>query len=154
MTHKARVGRPQKTFAVVCEEAVAVLEIALAIKQRRLTWLKSRGLSETAALKFLFKRRRGLLSGLIADDVQSLTGRRENRTRQAIQLVVEHGMSVRKACALAMVDERNIRRLLPKAKVDHRITLARRARMAVAVWDAALLPDSNYLPESTTARDA
>ena len=109
-------GRPQKLAKDAASEAAFVMEVALAIRLGRLQRLKLLGFTEATAIRFVMKRRRGLVDGYIGATVTELLGGTENKTQAALRLVTEHGAPLALAARSTGVDRRNRQTALPLAR--------------------------------------
>lgn len=129
MTDKRKRGRPVKTFEAHALEAARVLDVALKLFQVRTSGAERRErcardlgfANEAAAYRFVLKRRRGTVAGILADDVAALLSGAENRTRAALRLHLDHGVSLDLASRVLgkdgdPLDVRNLRREVAKAK--------------------------------------
>ena len=105
----ARTGRPRQTEEQACAKAVRVIEVALALHNRRLGKLSAMGLSERQACKLVTRRHRGRVGELIGDSLICLTPP-INRTAAAVRMVLEHGAKIRWAAMLYNLDLRSLRR--------------------------------------------
>jgi hypothetical protein len=119
-------GRPNQTIQSAGDEAARVIEIALLLKQGRKAALKATGYTEATALRFVQKRRRGLIGGFVGNSVQELLFAKENRTQRGLQLVIEHGFKVSLVAEKLDIDLRNLRKALPLARIQAREEAERR----------------------------
>jgi hypothetical protein len=111
-----RVGRPAKQLEDAQKEAALVLEIALMLKQGRLSAIKQAGFSEASAIKYVMQRRRGLAADLIGSSVNELLGGTTNRTSASLRLVTTHGFSLALAARIFKLDRRNLQKKLKEAR--------------------------------------
>lgn len=130
-------GRPPKTYEDFALEAVRVLEVATLLRQGRLGKLAGMGFTEGQVLRYVSKRRRGIVGELVGDDAASPPN---NRTRTAISLVVEHGLSLAKAADVMGLDRRNLARLKPQAEAEFQKLQLRQAAFAAKTRITAAEP--------------
>ena len=123
-------GRPNTTLLSAGNDAAHVIQIALLIKLGREKELKSAGFTEAAALRYVLKRRRGLIGGFIGDSVRDLLSPTINRTQRALQLIIEHRFKVSIAARVLKIDLRNLRKALPLARIRARNEAERRNSFA------------------------
>lgn len=138
-------GRPQKSLETAALEAAHVLNMALALRLgRRNEVMGFRG-SESSALRYVQKRRRGLVAAFIGRDAHHEP---PNHLRRALQLVIEHDVSVVMASRMLGADLRNLRRLLPQARAENLARQLRREEFAkrTVVVDAEPLPGEDFSP--------
>lgn len=118
------------------EQAARTIETELVLRQKEPGRLKELGFkSEGMAVRFVNKRRRGLVAGLIGRDGAMPP---ENQLRRASQLVIEHGMRLRDAALLFEVDLPNLRRAVRAEKEQAALVLARQRFWRVLVRLRAL----------------
>ena len=131
-TRRSR-GRPTKNETDAINEAIFVLEVATAISLRRFGHLRLLGFTQTAALRFVLKRRRGLTGDYIGTAISELISACENKTQAALRLVIEHDLPVARAAELMKIDLRNLRRLVPAARQAAQLESARKINSAAGV---------------------
>ncbi len=88
------------------------------------------GFTEVSALRYVMKRRRGIVGALVGDDVRELVAPTENRTLAALRLIVEHGFKPSEVAGWLNLDSRNVRRLVPDARRRAEEEKARQAEFA------------------------
>lgn len=135
-------GRPNKTLMDFDNEAARIIELALMLKLGRIAQVESMGFTKASALRYVSKRRRGLIGDFVGDSVRDLLFPTENRTQRALQLVIEHGFKVSGVARALGIDLRNLRKALPLARIRARKEDMRRASFArgTVVTDVADAP--------------
>lgn len=123
-------GRPPKLPGAAAQEATYILEVCIALRLKRFAKLAELGFTEAAALRFLMKRRRGLIGEYVNRSIDELLGSSENRTHRALQLITEHGVKVSVAALAMAIDKRSLQRLLPAARDIAKQNAARQAEFA------------------------
>ena len=113
-------GRPNLTTLSAGNKAAHIIRIALLIRQGQITDLKAIGFTEATALRYVQKRRRGLIGGFVGDSVKELLFSKENLTQRALQLVIEHKFKVSVVADKLGIDLRNLRKALPLARIKAR----------------------------------
>jgi hypothetical protein len=150
--HNALRGRPNKTLLSAGNDAAYVVEVAMLIKQGRKAALKAAGFTEATALRYVQKRRRGLMGGFVGKSVQELLFAEENRTKRGLQLVIEHGFKVSIVAKKLEIDLRNLRKALPLARIQERKEAERRKLFALGTTVTDSCVRTIYLPRNTTAQ--
>lgn len=152
MSGHNRSGRPLKSTAQAASEAVAVIELALALRLGRLSEVKRLHGAEATAFRNVLKRRRGLVADLIGSDGAASVSPALNKTQRAVQLVIEHGVPVAVASRQLGINLRNLKRALVVGRAAHEGELVRRAVFAkrTVTWDAQGGPPGDKLPPNTT----
>ena len=151
-------GRPQKLAKDAASEAAFVMEVALAIRLGRLQRLKLLGFTEATAIRFVMKRRRGLVGEYIGATVTETLGGTENKTQAALRLVAVHGAPIAVAARATGVDRRNLQKGLPEARKLAEADAERKAAFesGTPVGDfsftqvAAMVRAIYFLPRNTT----
>lgn len=108
-----KVGRPSKLFKDSLSEALFILDVGCAITMNRTSKLAELGLTEAKARKLIGKRHRGLTGIFIGDTLQSCHYPQINKTRAALQCIVEDGMRVAFVARYFDIGVRNLYRQLP-----------------------------------------
>jgi hypothetical protein len=109
-------GRPKLTERAAHEEAARVINVAHALRYHpdalpALGFLPTRRVPSTQkALRYVSKRRRGLIGELIGASVRRMLFPVVNRTEIAAALVLDHGLTLYRAAKLAEVDLPNLKR--------------------------------------------
>lgn len=126
-------GRPPKQHIDALEGAAHVINVARALRSKRLRHLKQMGFpNESVALRFVMKRRRGAVGEYIGGTVTELLEGKQNKTQAALRLVIEHGVSAAQAARLLGIDRRNLLRLLPGARQAVQIETDRKIKFAAS----------------------
>ena len=106
------------------------MNVALAIRLKRWRHLEQMGFTETTALRYVMKRRRGLAGAYIGTTVSELLGATENKTQRALQLVTECGAPVARVARELGIDARNLKKLIPEARQTAQIEADRILKFA------------------------
>lgn len=145
MSGERRRGRPRKSSDEVGEEVRLVLDLALMVKRGVFDRVSSGDSDGTlavlvglerrlrsAALREVTKRRRGTAGALIGREPHDMLLPAPNRTAAAVRLVLEHGLTARKAATLIAggLNERDTKRAVAGARARYRGDTARRAAFA------------------------
>lgn len=134
-------GRPNKKLLSAGNDAAHIVDTALLIKLGRKKELESAGFTEATALRYVMKRRRGLIGGFIGDSVRDLVSPTINHTERALQLIIEHGVKVSIAALALKIDLRNLRKALPLARIRARNEAERRKSFAKRTFIVDLAED-------------
>lgn len=140
-------GRPIKSVRSAGNEAARIIELALMIKQGRIAPVKAMGYTETSALRYVLKRRRGLVGAYIGTTVIDMLMPTENRTRAALRLITEHDLPVTTAARLMKLDRRTLTRMVNDARQGAETVTVR----TEAFSDSTEVSDLIYLPENPPA---
>jgi len=148
----ASVGRPNKSMQSADAEAAGIIEIALMVKLGRIEQLKSRGLTQAAALRQVMKRRRGLVGESIGTTVIEMLTPPENRTQAALRLITEHDLPVTAAARFMKLDRRSLTRLVKDARTRERLLRIQTADFANRTEVRDVGADLIFLPENPPAQ--
>lgn len=128
-------------------EAAWIIELALMIKLGRTAQIKSMGFTVATALRYVLKRRRGLVGAYIGTTVKDMLSPVENRTQAALQMITEHELPVTTAARMFQLDRRTITRMVKTARQDAEAAKARSRAFASSTVVSNLI----YLPENPPA---
>lgn len=140
-------GRPVKSGSSAGNEAASIIELALMLKLGRTARIKSMGFTETTALRYVLKRRRGLVGAYIGTTIIDMLMPTENRTRAALRLITEHGLPLTTAARIMKLDRRTLTRMVKDARQGAAAAMVRTEAFA----DSTEVNDLVYLPENPPA---
>ena len=116
-------GRPPKTAEAAAAEAAQVLHVALMLKQGRIQALKEYGVTEAQALRFVMKRRRGLVGQYIGTTVLELLAPVDSKIRATLRLITEHQIPLTTAARVMGADRPSVLKMARKARVAPRANM-------------------------------
>ena len=104
-------GRPRMTEEAAALEAAKIINVAWALRYRPKALPALGFTSETKALRYVSKRRRGRVAELVGESVREIYPA-INKVQVAVSLVLDHGMVRHRAALLAGVAPINLNRAI------------------------------------------
>ena len=154
-------GRPKKPLNSAANEAAQIIELALMLKQGRIAQIQSAGFTRASALRYVLKRRRGLVGAYIGTTVTDMLIPTDNRTQAALRLITEHEFHVTTAARIMKLDRRTLTRMVKSARQKAASVRARTETFSGSTEVRDLAPRSTqddnrvttsiYLPENPPA---
>lgn len=149
-TPKNSKGRPAKSAGAAAAEAAQVLHVALMLKQGRVQALKELGVTAGQALRFVMKRRRGLVGEYVGSTVKELLAPVDSKVRATLRLITDHEIPLTTAVRLMGADRPTVLKIARLARVDAARVVAQREQFVrgTTVTDES----ANYPPKVPPAR--
>lgn len=125
MNGAAARGRPIKSAISAGNEAASIIELALMLKLGRIAQIESAGFTRATALRYVLRRRRGLVGAYIGTTVTDMLLPTENRTQAALRLITKHELGVTTAARIMKLDRRTLTRMVKDARQSAALAMAR-----------------------------